>query len=70
MSQSQLQTVLLTFRLFAEKHPAFSQAALRNLRFHQESNGFSGAFKTLGKRVYIDEPAFFRIIEEQNRQDG
>jgi len=66
MSQSQIQTALLTIRLFSEKHPSFSQAALRNIRFHQDTNGFAPAFVCVGRRVLIDEDAFFQVIRQQN----
>ena len=57
---------LETFRQFAEKHPAFTEGGLRWLRFNEHSNGFSSAFKTVGRRVLIDEAAFFAAIERQN----
>ena len=59
---------LLTIRQFAEKHPAFTAPALRNIRFHQESNGFAPAFKTVGRKVLIDESVFFQIIDAQNQK--
>ncbi|MCQ8130148.1 hypothetical protein [Methylomonas rivi] len=40
---------------------------LRHLRFHQETNGFKTAFKTVGRRVLVDEREFFRIVDEQNQ---
>jgi len=58
---------LLTIEQFSEKHRAFSPASLRWLRFNQETNGFSGAFVTVGRRVLIDEGEFFKAIEQQNR---
>lgn len=60
---------LLTVKQFAEKHPAFSAPAIRNIRFNQDSNGFAPAFKTVGRKVLIDEKAFFAIIEEMNKRD-
>ena len=41
------------------------QGGLRHLRFHQDTNGFKSAFKTVGSRVVIDADEFWRIVEEQ-----
>ena len=58
---------LSTLSRFAEKHPdAFTEASLRWLRFRQDSNGFASAFVTVGRRVLIDEDAFFEVIAQQN----
>jgi hypothetical protein len=63
--------ILLTFRQFAAKHPAFSEGSLRWLRFRQHENGFARAFRAVGpNRVLIDEGAFFSVIEEQNANPG
>lgn len=61
---------LLTFRQFGEKHPAFSQGSLRNLRFHRQTNGFKDAFVSVGRRVLIDEEKFFECIARQNGKRG
>lgn len=57
---------LLTVRQFSEKHPAFPQGGLRALRFNQDTNGFAPAFKTVGRKVLIDEARFFEIVNQQN----
>ena len=57
---------LLTIRQFSERHPAFSEASLRWLRFNERSNGFARAFVTVGRRVLVDEMEFFRVVREQN----
>ena len=57
---------LLTFRQFSEKHPAFAAGGLRWMRFNSQSNGFAAAFKTVGRRVLIDEAEFFAAIDRQN----
>jgi len=59
---------LFTFKQFPEKHPAWTELALRNMRFHQESNGFKGAFVQIGRRVLIDEAKFFECIENLNKR--
>ena len=67
--------VLLTVRQFAEKHPAFSQGALRNLIFLAGSrlssqgriagNGLDDALVRVGRKVLIDEAKFFNWIDAQ-----
>lgn len=67
--------VLLTVRQFADKHPAFSQGAIRNLVFLAESrntskgkiagNGLDVALVRIGRKVLIDEAKFFNWIDAQ-----
>ncbi len=71
---------LLTVRQFSERHPAFSESALRALIFDCEprsrldgvrrnivpANGFRSAFVRLGRRVLIDATKFFEIVRERN----
>lgn len=39
---------------------------LRHLIFHAQTNGFHKVIKRCGRRILIDEQAFFEWIEEQN----
>jgi len=39
---------------------------LRHLIFNAEKNGFDAVIKRCGRRVLIDEAAFFQWIEQQN----
>lgn len=57
---------LLTIKQFAQRHPAFTEASLRWLRFKSPANGFGPAFLKVGKRVLVWEEEFFRIVENQN----
>ena len=57
---------ITTIRGFSEKHPAFTVPGLRNLRFHQEVNGFADAFLTVGRKVLIDEDQFFECLDRIN----
>jgi len=69
---------LFTVRQFSDKHPAFTQGALRNLIFLSESrktskgiipgNGLNVALVRIGRKLLIDEAKFFQWIEEQ--QEG
>jgi hypothetical protein len=40
---------------------------LRHLIFNEESNGFKTAFKRVGRRVLVDEAAFFACVDKQNQ---
>lgn len=40
---------------------------LRNLIFNKEKNGFSSVVKKVGKRVLIDEAAFFEWVANQGK---
>lgn len=62
--------LLLTFRQFSERHPAFSESSLRWTRFNEDKNGFAGAFVTVAsRRVLVWEEEFFRVIARQNELD-
>jgi len=71
---------LLPVGQFSERYPAWSKAALRNLILNAEDrlssrgripgNGLAeaGAIVRVGRRVLIDEQAFFRWIATQQRK--
>jgi len=74
---------LFSVKQFSERRPAWTQPALRNLilnsadRFNSHGeripgNGLaeSGAIVRIGRRVLIDEQAFFRWIADQQRKGG
>ncbi|NGX46774.1 MAG: hypothetical protein K1000chlam3_00137 [Chlamydiae bacterium] len=62
---------LLTVPQFSQKHPAFSQSALRHLIFDAENNGFCCVVKRVGKRkILLDEHSFFQWVDEQQKQEG
>ena len=69
---------LFTVEQFSKRYPAWSQASLRNLILNSQDrlnsrgkripgNGLAeaGAIVRVGRRVLIDEQAFFRWIAEQ-----
>jgi len=53
----------LTFKQAAKKYPAFSEAALRWLRFNGTQNGFDACVIKLGRRVLLDTASFERWLE-------
>lgn len=56
---------LATVRQFTERNPFMTEGGVRHLIFHAESNGFSRCIRRIGRRVYIDEGAFFEWLETQ-----
>ena len=47
-----------------------SRAALRNLIFKAETNGLASAIRRVGRRVLIDEAAFFAWVDRQGARHG
>lgn len=43
---------------------------LRHLVFHEKSNGFGQVIRRVGRRVLIDEAAFFEWVEQQSIKNG
>jgi len=50
-----------------EHHEFPPLGGLRHLIFHADKNGFNACIKRVGRRVLIDESAFFTWIENQNQ---
>lgn len=75
-----LAPTLLTVRQFAEKHPAFTQGAIRQLIFASTPrktsrgmigpNGLQAALIRLGKRILINEARFFEWLDNQQRSNA
>lgn len=57
---------LLTVNQFADKHPAFPVGGLRHNIFHAGTNGFDKCIRRIGRKVLIDEGAFFNWVDEQS----
>jgi hypothetical protein len=72
------RATISTVELFAERHPAFTAPAVRNLIFKAEprkssrgeipGNGLieAGAILRVGRKVLIDEDRFFAWVRSQN----
>lgn len=58
----------LTVRQFSERHPAFSEGSLRWLIFNsgdpRRNVDLSPAIIKVGRRVYLDEAAFFTCLKQ------
>lgn len=59
-------TKLLTVSQWNEYHSWPPIGGLRHLIFNEKTNGFSQAFKRVGRRVLIDETEFFACVARQN----
>ncbi len=76
MQQSTHPRPLYSVKRFSEKHPAFTQASLRALidkarerhstRGPIPGNGLAPAIVRVGRRVLIDEEAFFRWLSVED----
>lgn len=62
------ELVLCTVRQFCSKYPWPSQSALRALILNSEINGFEKAFVRVGRRVLVNIPMFFQIIQKINQK--
>lgn len=55
-----------TVKGLAESNPAFSEASLRYLLFHRETNGLNRYVRQIGRKLLIDENGFMNEwIESQ-----
>lgn len=64
-------TRLLTVQQWTEVHPWPPAGGLRHLIFYAESNGFHAVIRRVGRRVLIDEAAFFAwIAANGGRHEG
>ncbi|MCX7111776.1 MAG: hypothetical protein NTX45_16940 [Proteobacteria bacterium] len=67
---------LLTIKQFSDRHKAFSQAAIRNYIFKAApvitnkatipGNGFDACMVRIGRKILIDEDAFFSWLDRIN----
>lgn len=51
-----------------QHHPWPPIGGLRHLIFNSRSNGFSKCIRRVGRRVLIDEAAFFQWVNEQQQE--
>lgn len=43
------------------------EGGMRHLIFHAKTNGFDRVIRRVGRRVLIDESAFFQWVDEKNK---
>lgn len=57
---------ILSVKLLAQKHTAFTEASIRHLIFYKKINGFDVCVRRVGRRVYILEDKFLEFIDKYN----
>ena len=60
------ETRLIPLTEWPAHHPWPKLGGLRHLVFHADKNGFDRVIRRVGRRVLIDEAAFFAWVAEQN----
>jgi hypothetical protein len=65
MSNLDKTTRLLTVTGWAKEHSWPPEGGLRHLIFFARTNGFDKVIRRIGRRVLIDEAAFFQWAEKQ-----
>ena len=63
---TQSKTRLIPVTKWNEYHQWPPVGGLRHLIFYAADNGFDKVIRRCGRRVLIDEAAFFQWMEEQN----
>ncbi len=61
---------LIPLTKWNEHHAWPPIGGLRWLVFRAKSNGFHSVIRRVGRRVLIDEQAFYRWVDEQNQKGG
>jgi len=62
---STFSTNLIPVPQWNQYHQWPTQSGLRNLIFHAKTNGFNKVIRRIGRRVLIDEAAFFSWVQSQ-----
>lgn len=60
---------LITIQDWKKHHEWPPEGGLRHLIFNRHKNGFAKVVKKVGKRVLIDEAAFFEWVANQRMED-
>lgn len=66
MNVSNLNSRLIPLTKWNNYHSYPSVAGLRHLVFHRDDNEFTKVIRRVGRRILIDEHAFFAWVEEIN----
>jgi hypothetical protein len=61
-------TELLTIKQWTQRHAWPPTGGLRHLIFYAETNGFNKVIRRIGRRVLIDENAFFDWVNTKGAQ--
>ena len=64
------KTRLIPVNQWPEHHPWPNVGGLRWMIFEAKTNGFEKAIRRVGRRVLIDEAAFFAWVDAQNDESA
>lgn len=67
MMHNTLQKRLIPVTQWTDYHSWPKIGGLRHLIFNANSNGFDQVIKRVGRRILIDEQAFFTWVDAQNK---
>lgn len=62
------QPSFLTVKLLVKKYPWLTEGGMRHFLFHMNENGLYKAVRKMGRRILIEESAFFAWIEDQSHR--
>lgn len=65
MTELQNKTRYIPLTRWGDFHPYPSTSALRSLVFNAKTNGFDKVIRRIGKRILIDETAWFEYVDNQ-----
>lgn len=68
VTEQNKQPSLLTVKLLVNKYPWLTEGGIRHFLFHMNENGLYKAVRKMGRRILIDETAFFAWIEGQGKR--
>ena len=64
-SSSTFSSRIIPVTEWNKHHPWPTEGGLRHLIFHENENGFHKCIRRIGRRVLIDEHAFFEWVAEK-----
>lgn len=67
---SEVKTKYIPIPDWKKHHDWPKEGGLRHLVFNRKQNGFDKCVKKVGKRILIDEAAFFRWVEETSEMEA
>lgn len=65
MKANEIKTRLIPVPDWKDYHPWPPEGGLRHLVFYAATNGFNQVIRRIGRRVLIDEAAFFDWVNNQ-----
>jgi hypothetical protein len=72
MTEETTKRRLIPLTRWNDYHPYPSVSALRAMVFHATTNGFDKVIRRVGKRILLDEAAWFQFVDQQkyNQESG